>query len=381
MNSRERLLHTFARKPVDRLPRDLGGTPVSTISKTAYDRLRIHLGLPPDSQPDFMAFAGQSVRPKEDLLRHFRIDTRSLQAAAGKSWKLELKRDAAHEFFHDEWGIGFRRPIDFHLYYDLYDHPLAGREAEVTTAYPFPDPRDPVRIAGLRDRAKALREQGAAVVFAHSYSYGQMHMLSYLMGFEDFFMKLLAEPEEIATLLRRVLDAKIAAWDMILGDMGEFIDVVYEPDDLGMQTGPLFNPDLYRQMVKPYHKELFGFIKKKAPAAKIFLHCCGAVRDFIPDFIEIGVDALNPVQIGAEGMEPAGLKRDFGRDIVFWGGAVDSQNTLPKASAREVKEQAKRNIAILAEGGGYVLNTSHNIQGDVPPENIVALFEAADEVG
>ena len=381
MNSRERVLAVLNRTGADRIPRDMGGTPVSTISKTAYDNLRAHLGMTPDDAPDFMSFSGQSVRPKADLLEHFGIDTRSVQAAPGKGWSLKLEQKDGYEQFYDEWGIGFRRPLNSKLYYDLFDNPLADEEEDVTLAYPFPDPLDRNRIAGLRDKAQAYRDAGYAMCFAGSIGYGQMHNLTYLMGFEDFFMKILAEPDETRQLLQKSLDNKLAFWEMALGEMGDLVDVVYEPDDLGMQNGPLFNPELYREAVKPFHKELFAFIKKKAPQAKIFLHCCGAITDFIPDFIEIGVDALNPVQISAVGMEPEKIKREFGKDIVFWGGAIDTQNVLPKASPAEVKEQAKRNISILSEGGGYIMNTVHNIQADVPPENIVALFEAVQEVG
>lgn len=194
-------------------------------------------------------------------------------------------------------------------------------------------------------------------------------------------MKLLAEPDEMRRLLRRVLDAKLAFWDMAFAEVGDLVDVVYESDDLGMQNGPLFSPQLYREAVKPFHAELFSFIRKKTSRAKILLHCCGAIFDFIPDFIEMGVDALNPVQISAAGMEPARLKQEFGRDLVFWGGAVDSQKVLPKASPSEVREATRRNLDILAKGGGYVMNTVHNIQADVPPENIVAMFQAANDIG
>lgn len=381
MNSRERLLSALARKEGDRIPRDLGGTPVSTISKTAYDNLRAYLGMTPDATPDFMSFNGQSVRPKEDLLERLGIDTRSVQGRAGKKWTLELKQNGEYEYFYDEWGIGYRRPLSSKLYYDLFDCPLADKEEDETLAYPFPDPRDTTRITGLREACQAIRDQGRAVVFAGSIGMGEMHTLTYLMGFEDFFMKLIAEPDEMRRLHQRVLDCKLAFWEMALNETGDLLDVVYESDDLGMQTGPLFNPKLYREAVKPFHRELFTFIRKKAPRAKILLHCCGAVTDFIPDFIELGVDALNPVQISAAGMEPERLKREFGRDITFWGGAIDTQNVLPKGTPKEIKEQAKRNISVLAQGGGYVMNTVHNIQADVPPENIMALYEAVEELG
>ncbi len=380
MNSRERLLAVFDRKPADRIPRDLGGSPISTISKIAYDNVRAHLGLAPDTAPDFMSFNGQSVRPAEDLLAHFGIDTRSVQGKPGSAWKLELHSENGYEFFHDEWGVGYRRPLDSKLYYDLHDTPLADKEADFTLAYPFPDPTDPRRLDGIREKCQAFRDAGRAVVFAGSIGMGEMHTLTYLMGFEDFFMKILAEPDEMRQLHRRVLDVKLAFWDKALGAVGDLVDVVYESDDLGMQGGPLFAPDLYREAVKPFHRELFAFIKKKAPHARIMFHSCGSIVPFIPDLIEIGVDALNPVQVSAAGMDPAFLKREFGRDLVFWGGAVDTQNVLPTGTPAEVREYAKRNIAILSENGGYVMNTVHNIQADVPPENIVALYQAADDI-
>jgi uroporphyrinogen decarboxylase len=152
--------------------------------------------------------------------------------------------------------------------------------------------------------------------------------------------------------------------------------VVAEADDLGAQHALLFSPETYRSLVKPLHRELFAFLHARTKA-KVFLHSCGAIRELLPDLIEIGVDIINPIQVSAAGMETAELKRDFGRDLVFWGGAVDSQGTLGRGTPAEVEAEARRRIGDLAPGGGFVFASVHNIQANVPPENIAALWRAA----
>jgi uroporphyrinogen decarboxylase len=156
---------------------------------------------------------------------------------------------------------------------------------------------------------------------------------------------------------------------------GDVIDVVQEADDLGSQTNMLISPNMYREYVKPRQKALFDFIHKKTNA-KIFVHSCGSFRQVIPDLIEIGVNIINPVQFTAKGMDSADLKKDFGKDIVFWGGGVDTQKILPKGTLQEIEDCVKRQIEVLAPGGGFVFNTVHNIQADVPPQNLQAMFDA-----
>jgi uroporphyrinogen decarboxylase len=138
---------------------------------------------------------------------------------------------------------------------------------------------------------------------------------------------------------------------------------------------------MFREQLKPRLKTLFDCVKRLAPDARRFFHSCGNVRPLIPDFIEIGVQILNPVHVGAKDMEPVALKRDFGDALVFWGGGVDTQGVLPYGTPEEVRDDVRRNVEALAPGGGYVFNTVHNIQADVPPENIVAMWEALREYG
>jgi uroporphyrinogen decarboxylase len=151
-------------------------------------------------------------------------------------------------------------------------------------------------------------------------------------------------------------------------------------DDLAGQYGPLFSPDFYRKVVKPRHKKLIRHIKSLT-SAKIWYHTCGGCVEYIPDLIDNGIDILNPVQISAAKMDPQNLKNTFGKDIVFWGGGIDSQHVLPFARPDEIKEHVRKNIEIFKSGGGYVFNNVHNIQAGVPAENIVAMYDAAYEFG
>jgi uroporphyrinogen decarboxylase len=174
---------------------------------------------------------------------------------------------------------------------------------------------------------------------------------------------------------------KIEFWDSLLDEIGDVVDIVGEGDDYGTQQSQLISPDQFREYYKPHFVRVLSFIKEKAPNVKILFHSCGNVRPVIPDFIEMGVDLLNPVHITATGMEPRQLKKDFGKDIVFWGGGVDTQHILPNGTPAEVKEDVKRNIDALAPGGGFVFSTVHNIQAEVPPQNIMAMVEALKEIG
>jgi len=177
-----------------------------------------------------------------------------------------------------------------------------------------------------------------------------------------------------------LVDAYCARADRVLAALGDSIDAVMVNDDLGTQAGPMLSPDLYRKMIKPHQRRLFAHIKPRTRAALV-LHSCGSVRYAIPDLIEIGVDALNPVQVSAAGMDSAELKREFGRDITFWGGGCDTQRVLSRGSPAEVRDEVRRRIGDLAPGGGFVFCQVHNIQPEVPPANVVAMLEAAREFG
>jgi uroporphyrinogen decarboxylase len=192
---------------------------------------------------------------------------------------------------------------------------------------------------------------------------------------EAFLIDLVESPAEAGRLLDRVLEVKLDYWRAALAALGDLVDVVADGDDYGTQQSMLVSPASFRSVFKPRLAELVRAMKRGAPGAFAFFHSCGSVRKILPDLIEIGVDVLNPVQTTAAGMEPVGLKRDFGKDVSFWGGGVDTQGVLPRGTPGEVRDDVRRHVDALAPGGGFVFCTVHNIQADVPPENVVAMVE------
>jgi uroporphyrinogen decarboxylase len=200
-----------------------------------------------------------------------------------------------------------------------------------------------------------------------------------LRGYEQFMCDLLGEKALAHALLDALCEAYLDRAETYLATLGQWLDVVLVNDDLGTQAGPMLSPVLYREMIKPYQERLFGFIRGHF-GGPLLMHSCGAVSEFIPDLIECGVQAINPVQLSAAGMEPERLKREFGRDIVFWGGGCDTQRVLNQGTPEDVRREVRRNCAAFAPGGGFVFTQVHNVQPDVPPENVVAMVEALREV-
>ncbi len=377
--ARDRLQMALAHQEPDRVPFDLGGTGLTTLHVTAYRNLRQYLGLPPvDVRVAHMA--EQLADVDEDVADRLQADVRPVRPGFPEGFQYTFEDQGAYEAYHDEWGIGWRKPRDGGFYYDMYDHPLAGAgSVDELLAYPFPDPLDPARFASLRSDAEAVLATGRAAVLAGPCS-GIAEMVSWMRGYENFYIDLAANPDMITALLDRLVDFKCAYWERALAEVGDLVDVVIEADDLAGQHGMLLSPRTYRRLIKPRHARLFSFIKATAPV-KIFFHSCGAVRPIIPDLIEAGIDILNPVQVSAAGMDPQELKREFGRDLVFWGGGVDTQQVLGTGTPQQVRDDVRRNVEALAPGGGFVFAAVHDIQANVPPENIVAMWEAWRDFG
>jgi uroporphyrinogen decarboxylase len=201
-----------------------------------------------------------------------------------------------------------------------------------------------------------------------------------MRGLDQWFTDTLLQPEFCDALLDQTLKFWMDWFQGFLGEVGDLVDVIMIGDDLAGQTGPLFRPDFYRRVVKPRHKQLVQYIRSRTEA-KIWYHTCGSCMGYLPDLLDNGIDIINPVQISAKSMSPLELKSQFGKQLVFWGGAIDAQHVLPSASPEVVREHVRRNLEIWKPGGGYVFNNVHNIQADVPPENVVAFYEAAYEFG
>jgi uroporphyrinogen decarboxylase len=202
----------------------------------------------------------------------------------------------------------------------------------------------------------------------------------YMRGLERWFMDMLQQPEFCEALLDRTLAFWMDWFRVFLDEVGDVVDVIMIGDDLAGQGGPLFRPAFYRTVVKPRHKRLVQYIRSRT-RAKIWYHTCGSCVQYIPDLLDNAIDILNPVQISADGMDPHALKSEFGDRLTFWGGAIDAQHVLPNASPETIRQAVRANLEQLKPGGGYVFNNVHNIQAGVPPENIVALYDAAYEYG
>ncbi len=376
MTGKQRVAAAFAHRESDRVPFDFAGHLISGIHRNAYLRLREAFGMPAAETPIFHR-RQQTVIPHEDFLVRFGVDTRSIASTAHK---VEEYEDAEHFWYRDEFGAEWRKPKKGGLYYDLATSPFAGDAGlELARATPKgPDWAAPERLAGLPERSAAASAAGASQVLDLPMGLEVQDGCFFLRGYMDFFMDLAADEDTACYLMDRQLEMQTGWWRSALTALPD-IDAVRIGDDLGDQRSTLVSPDLYRSLIKPRHAALFAAIKKIRPDVRIVFHCDGAIRELIPDLIEIGVDALNPVQYGLPGMDAAGLKRDFGKDLTFWGGALDTQTVLPKGTPAEIRDEVRRNIETLAPGGGFVACQTHIIQHDVPTENLVAYLEAVQE--
>ena len=224
--------------------------------------------------------------------------------------------------------------------------------------------------------AKALRERQPDRAIVGLFGGNLLEMGQFFYRNDQFLLMLMESPDVVHDFLDRVVERHLRVLEDFLGSVGEYIDVILFGDDLGMQSGPQISPATYREYFKPRHARMWRRVKELADV-KIMLHCCGGVRELLPDLIDAGLEAINPVQISCRGMETEGIKRDFGKDIVFWGGGCDTQNILVNSTPEQVAGHVREQIRTLAPGGGFVFQQVHNIQANVPVENLVAMFEAA----
>ena len=304
-----------------------------------------------------------------------------MASRSSAAYNIEIKDMGDYTHFIDEWGIDWRSPKQGGLYYDLYRSPLRDAQGiEDVRGYPWPDPVEPSRFKGLARAAEhAAVDEGRAVVLGGLCA-GIMEIAAWVRGFDNYYADFALNQEMLGYLMDVVLEMKIAYWEKALAEAGPFVDVVVEADDFAGQSSMLISPASYRKIAKPRHKKLFDFIHQRT-RAKVFFHSCGAVRPVIPDLIEVGVDILNPVQVSAKGMDTAELKKEFGDEIAFWGGGVDTQRILGSGTTEQVKDEVRRRIEDLAPGGGFIFASVHNIQPNVPPANIMAMWEAMREYG
>ena len=372
MTSRQRVLAAIDRERPDCVPIDLGGSTVTGLHWRVYDGLKALLGI--EAETRIVNQVSQMPWMDEEALQRLHIDTRPVFCGVGSRKPMYVREDGA---IIDEWET-VRTAAEGKPYL-VSDGPFHG---DVTRAdlerFDWPDADDPGVIEGMGERARRLHgETDYAVVVG--LPTGIVHLTQFLRGFDNWLIDSALDERLFTDLMTRVTDIWLGRARMVLEAVADCADVVVVADDVAIQTGTLLSPDQHRRLVGPHHRRLIEFVRSSTDARLLF-HTCGDCAELIPDLIEYGVQALNPIQIAGQTADTAWLKREFGRDLCFWG-AIDTQHVLPHGSADDVRAEVRRRIDDLADGGGYVVSAVHNIQQEVPAENVLAMCDEAYRYG
>ena len=378
MTSRERVLKILNHQEADRVPLDLGATRNSGILVPTYEKLVRYFcltnnttGGPEHGHSKLLGLA----TPSEEILKKLNIDFRGIALGKADTSNEALLPDGTHR---DELGV-IRRQPDGVPYWELTTSPFSGDvTVEDIKKWDWPDPTDPGHTRGLREKALTLREETNCAIVLHLQDI-IIHPSQFLLGFEKWYLSFYMEPKLISVLIDIMLELRLEVTKRALEEVGDIIDVVSCSDDICDARGCMLSPEMYNEFIKPRHSRYFSLIRSLTEA-KILYHSCGAVSKLIPSFIDMGIDFINPVQVSAYGMNTKQIKSEYGDKIGFWGG-IDTTHVLPFGTPDEVIEEVKTRIDDLAPGGGYVLAAVHNIQPDVPAENIAAMFDAAIQYG
>jgi len=374
MTPRECFYAAMNHEQPDRLLLDMGKH-IGSIHRRAYVKLKEHLG--DDSMVNenlILDRMAQTVIPDESLLQRFDIDFRWVVP----NWVQVTEREDVPGYI-DMWGVPYKATEDWdHCVVD--GAPMRLAPIETVGDFQWPDPNDPKQFAGLRERAKDLYENTDFVVGADAIKAGVLMNSLQMRGYDQFFMDLAIDVPFAEALMDRILHTLKEMWSRYMDAVGEYVQIAYVTDDLGSQSSLLISPRMFRQLLKPRMKELHDHIKSCADV-KLMFHTDGAVLPLVDDFLEMNVDILNPVQTSVSGLEDTfALKESFGDRLSFHG-AMDVQQMMPNATTEELEDEIARRIYDLGRNGGYILAPCHNIGHDIPPENIVTLFEKARELG
>ena len=373
LTSRERVILALNHEEPDCVPLDLAGTPWSTMIVPAYDRLKEYLGL--EHETKLLWKRPQSVVPDDMVLDRLDIDFVGLNLG---DFRGGSGRELDANTLVDAWGTTWNKAPGGH--YINVDGPFQKPDPklEILETHEWPNPNDPGLFDGLSEKAVQLRKSSDRAIVL-GLPVGIVHHCQFLRGYSEWLVDLLENSEFACSMMDIVADIWIKIADIALDATGDNVDVVAWGDDVAFQESTLMSPGTYRELVKPRHKRMVQAIKSRC-SAKIHYHSCGSVYAVVEDLIDIGIDALNPIQVSAQNMDPATLKREFGDRLTFWGG-IDTHQVLPYGSPREVREEVRNIIDCLGPGGGYVLAGVHNLQADVPPQNVVAMFEEGRKHG
>jgi uroporphyrinogen decarboxylase len=401
MTPRQRVLAALDHREPDQVPIDCSGHRSSGIAAIVYPRLRECLGLPPTTVRVYDPIQQLAILD-EDVLDRFGVDTIemgrgfSLDEASWADWVLpdgtpcKMPAWALPQRREGEWvfrsvtGRVIGRMPDGALFFEQCHWPFLEQDdpdhlpeafaESMWTALRSPPGTPGLSTEDLTAGAKRLRERTNRAIIG-LFGGNLLETGQFLYRNDNFLMLLAAEPARVHHFLDKLVEMHLANLERFLGAVGPYIDIVLFGDDLGMQTGPQMSPAMYREFFKPRHALMWRRAKELANV-RVMLHCCGGVRSLLRDLIDAGLDAINPVQISCRGMNAAELKREFGKDLTFWGGGCDTQQILPKGTPEQVRAHVREQVKIMAPGGGFVFQQVHNIMANVPPENIIAMFDA-----
>ncbi len=408
MNSKERVLSALSHEETDKIPIDFSGHRSSGISAIAYARLRNYLKLP-EKPIRIYDMVQQLAVVDEDILDLFGVDTIELGRgflSDDKDWKpwllpdgtdcqipyyLNIEQNGEDWILYNDSGLELCIQKKGCLYFEQTHYPLMERGIEnddfsdlsdnfrnsMWAAVPHPGAHLPLDQKGLQelsDKAAALRANtDKAIIGLFGGSLFETPQGLYRM--DNYLLDIHMYPDKVDQLSSELCSIHIENLEKWLGAVGPYIDIVLFGDDLGGQGGPLIGPETYRRFYKPFHQKLWNRAKELAHV-KTLLHCCGGIYELLPDMIEAGIDAINPVQISCSGMDPQRLKKEFGHEITFWGGGCNTQQILPNAKSDEIEKHVKELVHIFRPNGGFVFQQVHNILANVPPENVVSMFNA-----
>jgi uroporphyrinogen decarboxylase len=410
MTSRERVLRSIAHKEPDKVPIDLGAMRSTGISAIAYGRLKEYLGMAGGATYVYDVVQ-QLAEPEDAILDYVQSDVIDLGRAflnGDGDWKdftlpdgspakvpsyVDLVSDGAGGRLTkhaDGTVIGVMPKGAFYLSqqcFPLLDWDgrdmsvldrLSDHMSKVTWAAhptaPGHKPMTPEHQAAVRRTAKRLYETTDHAIMA-GFGGNLLEWGEFLFRLDNFLIDLLENPRKSLAVLDKLTEIHLENLEKFLDAVEGYVQIVQLGDDLGSQQATLISPRLYREVFKPRHKLIFERVRRRT-GMHVFLHSCGAIADILPDLIEAGVEIINPVQTSCRGMEPGKLKREFGRDVTFWGGGCDTQAILPAGTPEEIDRHVRERIEILAPGGGFVFCQVHNILPNVPPENVVAMYDA-----
>ncbi len=411
MNSRERVLAAIAHKQPDQVPVDLGSTPSSGISAIAYSNLLKAIGRT-DLPVQIYDVVQQLAQPDMSIIDRFGVDVLDIGRAFNteeKDWHETILANGDKAFYPIHFNPVKQADGSYHCYdedgkrllalmpqgatffdqsyfpyingfpenYDTLDEEMGRVLWSRYVHSPWDHAQDPDFWKTLREKTLQLRastDKALMIVCGcNLFEWG-----TFLRRMDNFLMDLLCEPDQVARMLDQLLERHLATLAKVCDSVGDIVDIIRFGDDLGMTSGPFMDVDTYRSLFKPRHKQLCDYVKTHSQM-HTFIHSCGSISSLMPDLIEAGIEIFNPVQTNARQMEPEFLKKEFGQDCTFWGGGVETVGTLNNGTPEQVREQVLERLEIMSAGGGFVFNTVHNILPDVPPQNILAMFDAVKE--